>query len=233
MSNQGDTNKQQREKRISWTQVQPKNLKTRTWAARVVTYLLYHKCNAKLMIVYTSLLTTYGTALRKIANIYFYCTVNLQDSAPSNNIIMKEGEIKHQKAQEKIPCSRWDSNSDNPLEFSIGCFTTELLEGAGSKFNYCTPAREDCVRYLFKISCPPHLTTDRPFVRCFKPPFQSEAKCKAIDMKMIFYSHTNITTFTREAFHLASFWKWEFLELGNELAIRVKKSEQFVSVSKF
>ena len=112
--------------------MQPKNLKTRNWAARVVTYLLYHKCNAKLMIVYTSLLTTYGTALRKIANIYFYCTVNLQDSAPSNNIIMKEGEIKHQKAQEKIPSSRWDANSDNPLEFSIGCFTTELLERTGS-----------------------------------------------------------------------------------------------------
>ena len=69
MSNQGDTDKQWREKRISWTQVQPKNLKTRNWAARVVTYLLYHKCNAKPVIVYTSLLTTYGTALRQIANI--------------------------------------------------------------------------------------------------------------------------------------------------------------------
>ena len=146
---------------------------------------------------------------------------------------MKEGEIKHQKAQEKIPSSRRDSNSDNPLEFSIGHFTTELLEWAGSKFNYYTPAREDCIRYLFKISCPPHLTTNRSFLRCLKPRFQSEARCKAIDVKIIFYSPTNKTTFTREVFHLASFWKWEFLKLGNDLAIHVKKSEQFVSVSNF
>ena len=65
--------------------MQPKNLKTRTWAARVVTYLLYHKCNAEPVNVYTSLLTTYGAVLWQIANIYLYCTVNLQDSAPNNN----------------------------------------------------------------------------------------------------------------------------------------------------
>ena len=84
MCQQGDTNKQWREKRISWTRVQPKNLKTRTWAARVVTYLLYHKCNAEPVNVYTSLLTTYGPVLWQIANIYLYCTVNLQDSALNN-----------------------------------------------------------------------------------------------------------------------------------------------------
>ena len=65
--------------------MQPKNLKTRTWAARVVTYLLYHKCNAEPVNVYTSLLTTYGAVLWQIAKIYLYCTVNLQDSAPNNN----------------------------------------------------------------------------------------------------------------------------------------------------
>ena len=146
---------------------------------------------------------------------------------------MKEGEIKHQKAQEKIPSSRRDWNSDNPLEFSIGRFTTELLEWAGSKFNYYTPALEDCIRYLFKISCPPHLTTNRPFLRCFKPPFQSEARCKAIDRKIIFYSPTNKTTFIREVFHLASFWKWEFFETRKWLSYSCKKSEQFVSVSNF
>ena len=63
-------------------------------------------------------------------------------------IIMKEEKIKHQKAQKKILSSRWDSNSDNALEFTIGRFTTELLEGAGSKFYYYTPARED---YVYQI----------------------------------------------------------------------------------
>ena len=149
-------------------------------------------------------------------------------------IIMKEEKIKHQKAQKKILSSRWDSNSDNPLEFTIERFTTELLERAGSKFYYYTPAREDYVyQILVQNQLYITLTTNRPFPRCFKPPFQSEAKCKAIDMKIIFYSHTNKTTSTREVFHIASFWKWEFLELGNGIAIRVQKSEQFVSVSKF
>ena len=34
-----------------------------------------------------------------------------------------------------------------------------------------------------------------PFPSCPKPLFQSEAKCEAIDMKMIFYSHANKTRF--------------------------------------
>ena len=52
---------------------------------------------------------------------------------------------------------------------------------------------------------------------CPKPLFQSEAKCESIDMKNIFYSHANKLIFTRKVFYLASFWKWEFLELGNGL----------------
>ena len=31
---------------------------------------------------------------------------------------------------------------------------------------------------------------NKPFPNCPKPLFQSEAKCKAIDMKTTFYSHT-------------------------------------------
>ena len=35
---------------------------------------------------------------------------------------------------------------------------------------------------------------------CFKPLFQSEAKYKAIDMKMSFYSHANKTNFLDKGF---------------------------------
>ena len=46
------------------------------------------------------------------------------------------------------------------------------------------------------------------------PLFQSEAKCKAIDMKMILYSHANKTHFPRKVLQLAcfereSFWNTE------------------------
>ena len=55
---------------------------------------------------------------------------------------------------------------------------------------------------------------DRPFPSR-RPLFQSEAKCQAIDMKIIFYSHTNETHFPRKVLHLASYWKRMVLELGN------------------
>ena len=38
-----------------------------------------------------------------------------------------------------------------------------------------------------------------PFTSCPQPLFQSEAKCKAIDMKMIFHSHANKTHFRSES----------------------------------
>ena len=47
--------------------------------------------------------------------------------------------------------------------------------------------------------------------------FQSEAKWEIIDMKWFFYFHANKLIFTTKVLHLASFWKWEFLELGNDL----------------
>jgi len=43
---------------------------------------------------------------------------------------------------------------------------------------------------------------NRPFPRCLKPLFQSEAQCEAIDMKMIFYSHANRTHFNIKLLHL-------------------------------
>ena len=39
-----------------------------------------------------------------------------------------------------------------------------------------------------------------PFTSCSKPPFQSEAKSKAIDMKMIFHSHANKTHLRSQRF---------------------------------
>ena len=41
-----------------------------------------------------------------------------------------------------------------------------------------------------------------PFPSFLKPLFQSEAKCKAIDMKMIFYFHVNLTHFHKKGFAL-------------------------------
>ena len=58
--------------------------------------------------------------------------------------------------------------------------------------------------------------TNRPFLSCLKPLFQIEAKCQAIDTKMIFYSLANKTHFHKKGFALSlvlnvSFWtdwKW-------------------------
>ena len=43
---------------------------------------------------------------------------------------------------------------------------------------------------------------NRPFPSCSKPFFQSEAICKAIDMRMFFYSHANQTPFHKGGFAL-------------------------------
>ena len=56
---------------------------------------------------------------------------------------------------------------------------------------------------------------NRPFLGFPKPLFESEAMCEAIDMEMIFKSHAKQLIFTRKVVYLASFWKWEFLELRN------------------
>ena len=43
----------------------------------------------------------------------------------------------------------------------------------------------------------------RPFLSCLNPVFRSEAKSKAIDMKMNFYSHVNKTNFHKKGFALS------------------------------
>ena len=92
--------------------------------------------------------------------------------------------------------------------------------------------RDGCIRRLAAVMCvyvrPVNFTTKPRFgvvplwnftTRCLKPLFQSEAKCEAIDIKMIFHSHANKTHFPKnKVLHFAwPVWKWEFLELGNGL----------------
>ena len=50
---------------------------------------------------------------------------------------------------------------------------------------------------------------NRPFLSSPGPLFQNEVKWSAFDMEIIFHSHAN------KIVHLASFWKWGFLELGS------------------
>ena len=46
---------------------------------------------------------------------------------------------------------------------------------------------------------------NRPFPTCSKPLFQSEATCKAIELKMIFILTQIKLIFTRKVLHLALF----------------------------
>ena len=73
---------------------------------------------------------------------------------------------------------------------------------------------------------------NRPFPSPPGPPYQNEVKCSAFDMEMIFYSHASKTRFHKKGVHLASFWKWGFLELGSGLFSRGRfgaypKNEKF------
>ena len=56
------------------------------------------------------------------------------------------------------------------------------------------------------ISCSLDWRKKRTFSSCARPPFQSEARCEAFDMKMIFFILMQVELiFTRKVFHLASF----------------------------
>ena len=53
-----------------------------------------------------------------------------------------------------------------------------------------------------------------------KPLFQSEAKCEAIDVKMISYSHANKTHFHKKGFELSLLMKVRNLDFGKGLLDR-------------
>ena len=48
------------------------------------------------------------------------------------------------------------------------------------------------------------MKTNGPFPSCLTPLFQSGARCEAIDMEIIFYSHANIAHFHKKGFALIS-----------------------------
>ena len=58
---------------------------------------------------------------------------------------------------------------------------------------------------------------NRPFPSSKTSHFQSEAKCEAIDMKIIFNYDANKTPFQNKGFALSLVLKVRFLELGNGL----------------
>ena len=62
-------------------------------------------------------------------------------------------------------------------------------------------------------------TLNTPFPSSKKSHFQSEAKCEAIDMKMIFNYDANKTHFHNKGFALSLVLKVRFFELGNGLLI--------------
>ena len=51
---------------------------------------------------------------------------------------------------------------------------------------------------------------DGPFPSSSKPLFQGEAKCNAIDMKMILHFHANKTPFYKTSFAIFETRKWPF-----------------------
>ena len=67
--------------------------------------------------------------------------------------------------------------------------------------------------YSFAYPFPGPSSSQLAILKSPKTLFQSEANRKAIDMKMIFILMQIKLTFTKKVLHLASFWKWEFLEL--------------------
>ena len=74
----------------------------------------------------------------------------------------------------------------------------QLSEDAGGRLKLTQKARN-----LARNSCIA-VALNRPFPSCSKPLFQSDAKCKAVDMKMIIqYSHANKTNFHMKGFALS------------------------------
>ena len=77
-----------------------------------------------------------------------------------------------------------------------------------------------CSRATYRVQCgyspTAILCTNRPFPSSKKSHFQNEAKCEAIDMKMIFNYYANKTHFHNKV-ALSLVLKVRFLELGNGL----------------
>ena len=62
-------------------------------------------------------------------------------------------------------------------------------------------------------------TYNRPFPSSPGPLYGNEVKCSAFHMEMIFILMQIKLIFTRTVVHVASFWKWGFLELKSGLLL--------------
>ena len=67
----------------------------------------------------------------------------------------------------------------------------------------------------FIMQLPCFVATFRPFPSCLKPLFQSEAKYKATDLKIFFYSHPNTTHFHKKGIVLGLLLKKRILGTRN------------------
>ena len=78
-----------------------------------------------------------------------------------------------------------------------------------------------------------NVNNNTSFPSSFKPLFESEAKCRAIDMKVIFYSHANKTHFHKKSFALlrphfesGSFWNSEMACFFFVLSCKLTKNNR-------
>ena len=84
---------------------------------------------------------------------------------------------------------------------------------------------------------------NKPFPSCLKPLFQSEAKCDATKMKIIFILMQIKLALTRKTLHLASFWKWELTSSNYKIKIfhffrvivlsDIRTAQDYLSFQKF
>ena len=116
------------------------------------------------------------------------------------------------------PPIKSDTKTTVPLEFRRSSWRTRALVQALYNRN------KNYTNLLSK-----RLDLNGWFSSCLKPLFQSETiNCDPIDMKnFFFHSHAIETNFHKSCLHLASYWKWEFLEIAYSTWAQGKRSQSF------
>ena len=76
--------------------------------------------------------------------------------------------------------------------------------------------------HLYKLQYKSTGLMNRSFPSCIKPLFHSGAKCKAIGMNMIFYSHVNTIHFRKQSFKLGLVLKVEVFRTRKQPTIEQK-----------
>ena len=95
-----------------------------------------------------------------------------------------------------VKVKKFTENNENVTKYSLSCatFETHFLAYHNSHSHHARVERQD----------------NRPFPSSKKSHFQSEAKCEAIDMKMIFNYDAKKLIFTTKVSHLYSSRRWDF-----------------------